>query len=464
MYAENNESYSLKYCYWNIYFIFLVGDMKPLEMETTEQVDTSREELAEQDHLVCGSGEIVSSNYEGSVASKEQADIREAVIECSPDDEDGQMVPTNKDDLGDDEMNLATDDSSLCISTENEPVALIGSIREDKNNETDSIQKPNAHVGTEASVENSQGGNATLVTLDDNDLPNSSEGTFDTLLENPEVSIYVTPANEDDANHSEEGDNMKESSCFQEDVSEDSHQEHSSVAASFSPDVTDEMIGEEMGDTQLNVDNDTDLCRTESAQKSGVDISLNLEQVDAEENTEVMSKDRNEHVEAELGECPSRFDGDLDQAVITHKEFSKPGDEAFVSAEICENSDHNQNELDPAESPDLTEEAEADKCPTEDSLSSDVASLEKEVDGQDVRTILQPDANEVEGVDKEVCHSSIEDTPSNVVALEKRIDEQDIRTALQTVSNVKQVDAVDEEECGVSSPDDAIVLQRVDAG
>ena len=464
MYAENNESYSLKYCYWNIYFIFLVGDVKPVEMETTEQVDTSTEEIAEQDHSVCGSGDIVSSYFEGSVATKEQADIREAVIECSSDDEDGQMVPTNKDDLGDDEMNLATDDSSSCIATENEPVVLTGSIREDENNETGCIQKPNVHVGTETSVENSQGGNATLVTLDERELPDSTEGTFNILLENSEVSIYVTPANEDDVNHSEEGDNLKESPCFQEDVSEDFHQENSSVAASFSTDVTDEMIGKEMGDTQLNVDNDTDLCGTESAQKIGVDVSLNLEQVDAEENKEVMSKDLNEHVEAELGECSPRFDGD--QTVISRKEFSKPADEAFASSEICENSDHNQNELDPAESPDLTEEAEADKCPTEDSLSSDVTSLEKEVDGQDVRTILQPDANEIEGVDKEVCHSSIEDTPSsNVVALEKRkLDEQDIRTALEPASDVKQVDAVDKEVCGVSSLDDAIVLQRVDAG
>lgn len=447
----------------SIIFIFLVGEVKPLEMEITKQVDTSRDEIVEQDRLVSSSGEIVSSDYEGSVATKEQADIREAVIECSSDDEDGQMVPTGKDDSGGDEMNLATDVSSSCIYTENEPVVSVSSIREDENNETDSIQKPNLHVTTETSVENLEGGNATLVTLDDNHPTDSSQGTFNTLLENSEVSIYVTPANGDDVNQGEEGDNLKENRSFQEEVSEDFCQQNSSATGSFSTDITDEMTGEEMKHSQLNVDNDTDPPGTDSAQVSGADVSLNLEQVDAEENTEIMSKDLNEHVEAELGECSPGFDGD--QAVITNKEFSKLADEAFASAEICENYDHSQNELDTAESPDLTGEAEPDKGLTEDNLSSDVAPLEKEVDGQDVRTILQPDANEIEGVDKEVSHSSIEDTPcSNVVALEMRTDGRDIITALEASSNVKQVDAVDEEVCGVSSPDDAIVLQRVDAG
>lgn len=286
-----------------------MGEVKPVEIETTEQVDTSREEIVEQDGLVCSTGEIVSSDYEGSVAAKEQADIREALIECLSDDEDGQMATTSKDDSGGDEMNLATDDSSLCFYSENEPVVSVGSIREDKNNETDSIQKPNGHVGTETSVENLQE-NATLVTLDDNDLTDSSQGALNTLLENSEVSIYVTPANGDDVNQGEEGDNLKESHSFQEDVSEDFYQQNSSATGSFSTDVTDEMTGEEMRDSQLNVDNDTELPGTESTQVSGADVSLNFEQVDAEENTEVMSKDPNEHVEAELGQCSPGFDGD----------------------------------------------------------------------------------------------------------------------------------------------------------
>jgi len=437
--------------------------MKPVEMETTEQVDTSSEEIAEQDHLVCSSGGIVSSDYEGSVATKEQGDIREAVIECSSDNEDGQMVPTSKDDLGGDEKKLATDDSSFCIYTENEPVVLVGSMPEDKNNETDSIQKPNTHVGTETSVENLQGGNATLVTLDDKDVTDYSEGTFNTLLENSEVSICVTPANGDDVNQGEEADNLKESHCFQEDVSEDFCQQNSSGEGSFSTEVTDEMTGEEIKDSQSNMDNDTDLPGTESAEVSDANVSLTLDQVDAEENTDVMHKDLNELVEAELGQCSPRFDGD--QAVKTHKEFFKLAEEAFASAERCENSDHNQNELGTAESHDLTGEVQVDKCPIEDSLSSDVASLEKEVDGQDVRAILQPDANEIEGVAKEVCHNSIEDTPSsNVVTLEKRIDGQDIRTVIEPSSDVMHADAVNKEVCGVSSLDDALVLQRVDAG
>ena len=108
---------------------------------------------------------------------------------------------------------------------------------------------------------------------------------------------------------------------------------------------------------------------------------------------------------------------------------------------------------------------QADKCPIEDSLSSDVASFEKEIDGQDLRTISQPDVNEIDGVDKEVCHNSIDDTTSsNVVALEKGIDGQDIRTVLEPASDVKQADAVEKEVCGVSSLDDALVLQRVGAG
>ena len=437
--------------------------MKPAEMETTEQVDTSSKEIAEQDRLVCSSEEILSSDYEGSVAAKEQANIREAVIECSSDNEDGQMVPTSQDDSEGDQKNLATDDLSLCTFTENEPVVLVGSMPEDKNNETDSIQKPNTHVGRETSDENLQGGNATLVTLDDKDATDSSEGTFNTLLENSEVSIYVTPPNGDDVNQPEEGDNFKESRYFQEDISEDFYQTNSSAEGSVSKEVTDEMAGEEIKDSQSRVDNDIDLPRTESGQLSGVDVSLNLEQVDSEENTEVMYKDLNEHVEGELGQFSSRFDGD--QAVRTHKEFSKPADEAFPSAEIYQNSDHNQNELDTAESPTLAGEVQVDIYSIEDSLSSDVVSLEKEVHGQDVSTFVQPDANEIEGVDKEVCHSSIEDAPSsNVVALEKRTDEQDIRTVLEPASGVKEADAVDKEVCGVSSLDDALVVQRVDAG
>ena len=55
----------------SIIFIFLVGEVKPLEMEITKQVDTSRDEIVEQDCLVSSSGEIVSSDYEGSVATTE---------------------------------------------------------------------------------------------------------------------------------------------------------------------------------------------------------------------------------------------------------------------------------------------------------------------------------------------------------------------------------------------------------
>ena len=430
--------------------------MKPVEMETTEQVDTASEDIAEQDGLVCSSGEI-SSDYEGSVATKQQAGIKEAVIECSSENEDGQMVPTSKDDSGCDETKLSTDDSSVCIYTENEPVHLVGSVPGDKNNETDSIQRPNTHVGTESSVENSQGGNATLVTLDDKNATDSSEGTFNTLLENSEVSMYATPANGDDVSQGDEADNLKESHRFQEDVSDDFYQQNSSAEGSFSTEVTDEMAGEGIKDSQSNVDSDTDLPGTESGQVSAVNVSLTLEQVDAEENTDVIYKDLDEHVEAE------HVDGD--QAVITHKEFSKLADETFASAEICENSDHNQNALDTAESPDLTGEVQADKCPIEDSLSSDIASLEKKIDGQDLRTISQPDVNEIDGVDKEVCHNSMDDTTSsNVVALEKGIDGQDIRTVLEPASDVKQADAVEKEVCGVSSLDDALVLQRVGAG
>jgi len=439
-----------------------VGEMKPVEVEATEQIVTSSEEVAEQYGLVCTSGEIVSSDHEGSVATKYQADIREAEIEFLSENEDGQMVPTSKDDSGCNEKQLATDDSSFCIYTESEPVVLVGSMPDDKNIETDSIQKPNAHVGTEISVENSQGADATLVTLDDKDTTDFAEGTFNTLLENSEVSIYVTPADGDDVNQGEENDNLKESHCCQEDVSEDYYQQNSSAEGSFSIEVTDEMKGEGMKDSQSNLDNETDLSGTGSAQVSGVSVSLTLDQVDAEENTDVIYNDLNKHVEAELGQCSPRFDGD--QAVITQKEFSKVADETFASAEICKNSDHNQNALDTAESPDLAGEGQADKCPVDDILSSDVASSEKENDEKNLTTISQPDGNEIEGVDKEVCHNSIDDTPSNVVVLEKRIDGQDIRTVLELASDVKQADAVEKEVCGVSSPDDALVLQRVGAG
>lgn len=445
-------------------FTNVVGEMKPVEMETTEQVDTSNEEIAEHDHLVCSNGEIVSSENEGSVATKEQSDIGEAVIECLPDNEDGQMMPTSKADSVVDEENLATDDSNLCLYTENEPVALVGSMPEEENLKTDSTQQPNTHVGIETSDENLQGHDVTLVTQDDKDLTDSSEGTVNKLLENCEVSIYVTPANEEDVNEAEDhGDNLKESHIFQEDVSEDLCQNNSSAEVSLATETTDEITGEEIRDSQLNADDDTDLLGTEFAHVSGVDVPLNLEQVDAEENTEVVYKDLDEHVEAELGQYSPRFDGD--QAVITHKEFFKRADEAFVSAVICESSDHKQSELDTAESSDLIGEIQADKHSFDDTLSSNVVALEKKVDGQDVKTVLEPNVEETEGIDKEECSDSIENTlSSNVGVLERRIDGQDVRTVLEPASDVKQGDAVDKEVCGDSSLDDVLVLQRVDAG
>lgn len=441
-----------------------MGEVKPEEMETTGQVDTSSEKIAEHDHLVCSSGEVVSSENVSSNAAKEQADIKEAGIECLPDNKDGQMTLSSKDDSVGNEENLATDDCNLCI-TENETVALVGSMPEIQNNSTDSIQKPNAQVGTETSVENLQGDDATLVIQSDEDVTDSSEGTIMSLLENSKVSIYVTPANGDDVNHTKDGDNLKES--LHEDVSEDWHQQNSSAEVSLATEPTDDMVGNEIRDFQSNVDTDTSLSGIESAQESGVDVSLNLEQVDAEDNTEVMCKDLDENIEAELGQNSPRFDGD--QAVITHKEFSNLAGEAFVSSQIYERSDHNQNDLDtdesPDESPDVTGEEQADKYPIEESLSCNVAVLEKEVDRQDVRTIVESDADETEGLNNKVCVNSIVDAPSsNVVALAERTDGQDIKTVLETAGDVKLADAVDKEECGLSSLDDALVLQRVDAG
>jgi len=439
-----------------------VGEMKPEEMETTGEVDTSNEKIAEQDHLVCSGGEVVSSENESSNPAKEQADIKEAAIECLPDNKDGQTTLSSKDDSVSNEENLATDDFNLCI-TENDTVALVGSMPEIQNNSTDSIQKPNAQVDTETSVENLQGDDATLVIQSDEDVTDFSEGTANSLLENSKVSTYVTPANGDDVNHTKDGDNLKESQSHREDVSEDWYQQNSSAEVSLATEPTDEMAGNEIRDSQSNVDTDTSLSGIESAQESGVDVSLNLEQVDAKENTEVMYKDLDEHIEAELGQHSPRFDGD--QAVITHTEFSNLAGEAFVSTQICEHSDHNQNDLDTAETPDVTGEEQADKYPIEDSLSCNVAALEKEVDGQNARTIVESDADETEGLNDKVCVNSIEDAPSsNVVALEERRDGQDVRTVLETACDVKLADAVDKEERGVSSLDDALVLQRVDAG
>lgn len=436
--------------------------MKPEEMETTGQVETSNEKIAEQDHLVCSGGELVSSENESSNAAKEQADIKEAAIECLPDNKDGQTMLSSKDDSVGNEENLATDDCNLCI-TENETVALVGSMPEIQNNSTDSVEKPNAQVGTETSVENLQGDDATLVIQSNEDVTDFSEGTANSLLENSKVSIYVTPANGDDVNHTKDGDNLKDSHSHHEDVSEDWHQQNSCAEVLLATEPTDEMLGNEVRDSQSNVDTDTSLSGIESAQESGVDVTLNLEEVDAKENTEVMYKDLDEHIEAELGQHSPRFDGD--QAVITHTEFSNLDGEAFVLTQTCERSDHNQNDLDTAESPDVTGEEQADKCPIEDSLSCNVAALEKEVDRQDVRTIVESDADETEGLNNEVGVNSIEDAPSpNVVALVERRDGQDVKTTLETAGDVKLGDAVDKEECGVSSLDDALVLQRVDAG
>lgn len=381
-------------------------EIKPVEMEASEQARTSNEEVTECDHLENSISKIVPPERE---TKKEQSHIEERLVECSPDNEDGQMTEPSIENSVRDHKNLATDDSNVCVYTDTEHIALVDSMPEDTNVETESIQKPVTAAAIENSHdEHSQGDDMTQVTQDDKDLTDLSERTIDTSLHNCEVSIYVTPPNGDVVDEEAEDD--------------DNSQEH--VAESpLSSDTTEETEGEKIRGSQIN--NDSELPGTAFAQGSGVDASWNLEKIDAEDNTEVMYKDLDEHSEAELEQCSPRFDGS--QAVITQTEFVKTADEAIVSDEICESSDHKQTELvaekmSTAESPEVIGEVQVDKHFTEDALSSNIGASEKGINGQDPGMVSE------------------------------------------SAANVEQAEAVDKEVCGDSSFDDTIVLQRVDAG
>lgn len=374
-------------------------EIKPVEMEASEQAGTtSNEEITECDH-----SKIVPPERE---TKKEQSHIEERLVDCLPDNEDGQMMEPSIENSVRDQENLATDDSNVCVYTDTEHIALVGSMPEDTNVETESIQKPVTAAAIENSHdEHSQGDDMTQVTQDDKDLTDLSERAIDTSLHNCEVSIYVTPPNGDVVDEAEDDDNSPEH------------------VAEFplSSDTTEETEGDKIRGSQIN--NDSELPGTAFAQGSGVDASWNLEKIDAEDNTEVMYKDLDEHSEAELEQCSPRFDGS--QAVITQTEFVKTADEAIVSDEICESSNHKQTELvaekmSTAESPEVIGEVQVDKHFTEDVLSSNIGASEKGINGQDPGMVSE------------------------------------------SAANVEQAEA--EEVCGDSSFDDTIVLQRVDAG
>ncbi|XP_078349882.1 uncharacterized protein LOC144634708 isoform X2 [Oculina patagonica] len=438
-----------------------VGEFKPVEMESIQQTETLNEDIVESDHLEeTSNSDIVPPESDGSIG-KEMSDVEEPVVECLPVDEDGQMKD-NTDNFVADQENLPTDDSNVCVYTETEPVTLVGSMPENKNTETDSVEKPDAHVTMETSDENSKNDDMTLVAQDDKDVTDSSEETVDKLLDSCDVSIHVTPPNGDIGNETEDYGDLKECHNIQEDVSEDLCETSSSAEVPLSTETTKETEVAERGDSQFNVDNYNKLPETESAQGGSGLASLNLEEVDAEVNTDVMYKGLDEHIETELEQYSPRFDGD--EAVVTHKEFVKVADEGIVSAETSETSDHNQNEVDDekittAESPELNGETKPEEKSSEDILSSNAGVAEKAIDGQEA-TAESPELN---GETKPEEKSSEDILSSNAGVSEKAIDGQEAGTLIEPAVDVEEAEAVDKEVCGESALDDTIVLQRVDA-
>ena len=403
-----------------------MSEIEPAEMKSAQQTDTSNEEIAESDQVMAGKSEIGQPEIHRSI-DKEISDVEEAVVECLPVDEGGQMKDNTDNSVHvSDQENLAPDDSNICVYTETESATLVGSMPGNTNIETDSDQKPDMHVAVETSDENSKTNNMALVAQDDNELTDSSSGTVNKLPDNCDVAIHVIPPNGDIENETEDYDNFNDcSNNIEEDVSEDLCDKSSSAEVSLITETTKETEGEERGDTQLNVDNDSKLPENESVEGDSGGPSLNLEIVDAEDNTDVLYKGLDEYDKAELEQYSPQCDGD--EAVVTHRELVKAANEEIVSAEICKSSDHNQNEVDvekatTAESPELDEEIQPDESTSEGVLSSNVGALEREMDGRDPGTVLKPAAD------------------------------------------VEQAEAVDKEVCGESALDDAIVLQRVDAG
>ena len=400
-----------------------MGEFKPVEMESFQQTENSNEDIVEQDHLETGNSEIVPSVSDRSVAN-EKLDVEEPVVEYSPVDEDEQRND-NTDSPVSEQEHIETD-SDACVYTETEPVALVGSMPEDRNTEIDSVEKPDMHVAIEASDENSKINEMTLVAENDKDLTDSSDGTVNKLLENCDVSIHVTPPNGDVGNETEDVHvDLKEGHDIQEEVSEDLCQHNFSSEVSLTTGTTKDTEGDEIDDSQRNVDSDCKLLETESSQDGCGNASLNLEKVDDEENTNVMHKCLGDSMEPQLEQYSPRFD--VGEAVVTHKDFVKVADEGIVSAETGKSSDYEQSEvvvekMATAETPELNEEKQGDDSSSADIISSSDETLERKtnVDEQDPGTVSEPAAEQAEGVEKE--------------------------------------------ECGETAVDDAIVLQRVEAG
>lgn len=402
-----------------------MGEFKPVEMESIQQTENSNEDIAEQDHLETGNSEIVPSESDGSVAN-EKLDVEEPVVEYSPIDEDG-LRNDNTDSPVAEQEHFETD-SDACVYTETEPVALVGSMPEDRNTEIDSFEKPDMHVAIETSDENSKIDEMTLVAENDKDLTDSSDGTVNELLENCEVSIHVTPPNGNVGNETEDDHvDLKEGRNIQEKVSEDLCQNNSSSEVSLTTGTTKDTEGDEIDDSQRNVDSDSKLLENESTQDGCGNASLNLEKVDDGENTNMTYKCLDDSMEPQLEQYSPRFDGG--EAVVTHKHFVKVADEGIVSAEIGKSSDHEQSEvvvekMATAETLELNEEKQGDDSSSADIISSNDETLERKIN----------------------------------------VDEKDPGTVSEPAADVEQAEVVEKEECGETAVDDAIVLQRVEAG
>lgn len=246
---------------------------------------------------------------------------------------DEKLADSSTDIVVVDKENVVTDD--ICTYTDDEMTELAGA-------------KPKFESTTESSKDLLQGTKLTVVQLDDPESSTVSERTDDKVQsKNCEISICVTPPREDvvvtDAEHFEISKQCQ-TSC--EEASEP--QQDYLIEVSGSSEVCS---GEEtVPEVSATAEN-----KTVNKLKNGSDVSLHLEEIEAEDNRPVVysEADNVEHFEetdvcvnnSDLSEehqpvMPNSDETDEVEAVTPLKECCQIGKDEVVAAEKSENSDH----------------------------------------------------------------------------------------------------------------------------
>ena len=377
----------------------------PVQKETTQQGDTLNKNVEESDiHFPETSISEMSPAESDGLYCKEQSDMEEPVIECLQESKESSLT---------DQEHFTATDPNEHVYIESEPVALEGTKPHDTKVEIESVQKQAAEINDENILTD----DTALVNRNHEDLIDSSERTSNTL-DNSEVSIHVTTPNKDALSDVKDSVNRPEDTGSEDLIQENSSTIHSVLTSETST----ETEVDDMGETaELNAN---DGSETKFTSDSSVDTFLILHTTNAEDNTDVVYKDLLEQTELELEQCSPRFDGN--QAVITQKEFFSVTGEVIVSAELqksCPDNKQHDQEL-------LTEMVSTTEC--------------------------TKDKGEMH-VDE---HSVGETLSSNV----EKMNGQDLQAASEPGTNVDQAEAVDKEAPVECSLDEALVVQRVDAG